>query len=89
MKATYDGRCPKCQTQICKGEDIARENGQWHHFGCTQNGLPTHEYDSSEYAAGRAEAQMRKAEREVYGSALAEAFHAQDELNRYNAGYDD
>jgi hypothetical protein len=89
MKAKYDGTCPKCQTSIEVGEDISKENGRWHHFGCTQNGLPKHEYDSNEYAAGRAEAQMRKAERKVYGDALAEVFHAQDELNRYNAGYDD
>ena len=89
MKARYDGWCPKCQTKIDKGEEIAREDDKWHHFGCTQNGLPKHEYDSSEYAAGRGEAQMRSAERKVYGDALAEMFHAQDDLNRYNAGYDD
>jgi hypothetical protein len=89
MKAKYDGHCPKCGTDIEKGEEIARENDRWHHFGCTQNGLPKHEYDSSEYAAGRAEAQMRSNERKAYGKGLADIFHAQDELNRYNAGYDD
>jgi hypothetical protein len=89
MKAKYNGRCPKCQTEISKGEEIARENDKWHHQGCTQNGLEKHEYNSSEYAAGRGEAQMRKAEREVYGKGLADIFHAQDDLNRYNAGYDD
>jgi len=39
-----------------------------------------------EYEAGKAQAEMRKAERQIYGPELAEQFHAQDDLNAFNRG---
>ena len=47
------------------------------------------ERDRQEYEAGKAEAELRRAERKIYGDELADAFHAQDDLNRYNRGEDD
>ena len=45
--------------------------------------------EQAEYEAGKAEAEMRRAERRIYGDELAEQFHMQDDLNRYNRGEDD
>ncbi len=44
--------------------------------------------EEAEYQAGKAEAELRRAERAIYGDELAEQFHAQDDLNRYNRGED-
>lgn len=44
------------------------------------------ERDRREYEAGKAEAEMRRAERKIYGDELAETFHLQDDLNAYNRG---
>lgn len=49
---------------------------------------PQIERDRREYEAGKAEGEMRRAERKIYGDELADAFHAQDDLNRYNRGED-
>lgn len=49
---------------------------------------PQDERDRREYEAGKAEGELRRAERRIYGNDLADAFHAQDDLNRYNAGED-
>lgn len=46
------------------------------------------ERDRREYEAGKAEGELRRAERKIYGNELADAFHAQDDLNRYNRGED-
>jgi hypothetical protein len=46
------------------------------------------ERERREYEAGKAEAEMRRAERRIYGDELAEQFHLQDDLNRYNRGED-
>lgn len=50
---------------------------------------PQIERDRRDYEAGKAQAEMRRAERKMYGSELADAFHAQDDLNAYNRGDDD
>jgi hypothetical protein len=42
--------------------------------------------DRADYEAGKAQAEMRRAEREMYGEGLAAWFHAQDDLNAYNRG---
>lgn len=47
------------------------------------------ERDRQQYEAGKAEGELRRAERKIYGNELAEQFHAQDDLNRYNRGDDD
>ena len=44
--------------------------------------------DERDYQQGRAEGELRRAERKIYGDELAEAFDVQDELNRYNRGED-
>ncbi len=46
------------------------------------------ERDRREYEAGKAEGELRRAERKIYGDDLAEQFHAQDDLNRFNRGED-
>lgn len=50
---------------------------------------PQDEKDRRDYEAGKAEGEMRRAERRIYGDELADQFHAQDDLNRYNRGDDD
>ena len=47
------------------------------------------ERDRRAYEGGKAEAEMRRAERRIYGDDLAGQFHAQDDLNRYNRGDDE
>lgn len=47
---------------------------------------PQDEKDRRDYEAGKAEGELRRAEREIYGDKLAERFHAQDDLNAYNRG---
>lgn len=47
------------------------------------------ERDRRAYEDGKAEAEMRRAERQIYGDELAEQFHLQDDLNRYNRGDDE
>jgi hypothetical protein len=42
-----------------------------------------------DYEDGKAEANQRRAERLIYGDELAEQFHLQDDLNRFNRGEDD
>jgi hypothetical protein len=42
--------------------------------------------DRADYEAGKAQAEMRRVEREMYGEGLAAWFHAQDDLNAYNRG---
>ena len=71
--AKYEGLCPKCGTAIHKGDTINFENERWCHFGCTQNGLPKHEYDSSEYAKGRANAQRFRENAAMFGEEAAYA----------------
>lgn len=44
------------------------------------------ERDQREYEAGKAEAETRRAERRIYGDALAEQFHLQDDINAFNRG---
>ncbi len=44
------------------------------------------ERDRRDYEAGKAEAETRQAERKIYGDALADTFHRQDDLNAYNRG---
>jgi hypothetical protein len=50
---------------------------------------PQVERDQRDYEAGKAEAELRRAERSTYGREVADAFHAQDDLNRFNRGEDD
>ena len=73
MIARYPGRYEECGTDICVGEQIIRAGEGWIHTGC----------QDSEYADGRAEGAMRLAERKMYGPALAERFHAEDDFNHY------
>lgn len=47
---------------------------------------PQIERDRRDYEAGKAEAELRRAERSIYGREVADAFHAQDDLNAYNRG---
>lgn len=44
------------------------------------------ERDRRDYEAGKAQAKVRQMERKIYGDALAETFHLQDDLNAYNRG---
>jgi len=46
-------------------------------------------WERQQYEAGKAEGELRRAERKIYGPELADAFHAQDDLNRYNRGEDE
>jgi len=73
MKAKYVTLCPKCGTHIELGDEINNEDGRWLHFGCTQNGLSKHEYDSSEYAKGRANAQRFRENAAMFGEEAAYA----------------
>ena len=44
------------------------------------------ERDRRDYEAGKAQAKVRSMERKIYGDALAESIHLQDDLNAYNRG---
>ena len=84
LRAKFQGQCGRCGTDIFTGEVIKRHENGWCHSNC----VPGPGHDGSEYAAGRAQGAMESAERKIYGRQLADQFHMNDDLARYNAGED-
>ena len=85
--ALYAGTCNKCGTGINTGEQIVKHHGKWCHQGCTQGGLEKHEYDSSEYAKGRARAEYIRETARLFGEEAAFAEELAWELKDPDPAY--
>lgn len=64
-------------------EDAAQHFVEWDEYDPDAAQM---ERDRQEYEAGKAQAELRRAERKIYGDELAEAFHLQDDINAFNRG---
>jgi hypothetical protein len=89
MNARFPGKCREGNDAIEAGQTIVRGDYGWVHPGCRRASLGRDlrsrpmTADEAEYQKGLADGRRYQDEKRVYGAALAEAFAAQDEFNRY------
>lgn len=99
MVSKYPGKCRACGYPFAAGSQIKWGAGVTLHANCQtafeaqdrDHEAPDWETvqrrrDAYEYQLGRAQGEVRQAERRLYGAEMVEQFDLQDELNAYNRG---
>lgn len=98
MRSKFRGICRGCSEPIVPGTIIRWERGMGAcHIGCQfpcevidtfdePDEDPVASRERAEYEAGRAAGERYRAEKAMFGAALAEQWRAQDEWNDYNNG---